>query len=435
MFDTMEEIYENEFLRALVRDCRRYDMPGVFIEHNLNIQSKDSGIYFVTGIDRAAVRNSLHDKSFNPVDKIIEQEINFRNYHPLKVFKVTNENPAAISYEVQKYCCHSEFVDNVFPLFHINNIDKIPNYTVEYLSKLYGKTHDKNYNDFMRFQYKSMFRKRMINLQKVQNKSGFAGRYRDYEFSKIFNDEEGRIMNFIKYFFRHRQKTSLKFIQREYGTVETLFVEKRQYKQFKKELKKHPDIIYSIDKRLAYKEFSHEDIRNSIYGIDDIKKKTKKCPCIRLAYPREMSPIILGIQHELNYTPHASYTAEEIVNSGKEWDALVISVHDMVYYERNFHEHNIPYAIDTGYANHHAHGEIPIVFFKEDREYIDKICREAIHSGSIIHTVENQKSINDASISKLYYDYDLPKKPTEIKEEKKQANKKVIITNDFDYIK
>lgn len=425
MFRTMEEIYENEYLRALVRDCRRYNMIGVFVEHNLHIESKESGIYFVTGIDHEKIKSIINDDSFNPAKELIKQELNSRKYHPVRVFKVTNENPSMVSYEVRTYCWQSEFVNNIFPKYNIKNIDKIPAYTIYYLASLYRKTHSKQYNGFMRFQYKVLFDKRMLNLQKVQNKKGLAGKYRDYEFSPIFNDKENILMNFIKFFFRNRQKTSLIHLQREYGQTKSMLIEKDMYRKFKKELKKYPEILYSVDRRIAYKEFSNKKIREDTYNFEKVykPKKEKVCKCKRITFAEEAVPIISTIVNIIEKVPYAPMTAEDIVNSGKEWDALVLNNQEFLDYEIKFKNNNILYAIDTGYANHPDYNHIPILFFKEDRELIELIIRDVVDSGSTYHAIRNSDAIVEAGIAKLYYNYNLPKKPSEIKKEQEELGK------------
>lgn len=438
MYNTMEEVFDNEYLRALVRNCNRYDLPGVFIEHNLDIQSKESGIYFVTGIDR----QKIYEMKYNPAELLIQQNINSFFFQPIKVFKITNEDPACVSSDVEEYLWSAEFVDKVFPQFQIYSPEKVPMATIYNLGILYRKTHSDEYNQFLQSQYMGLFRKKMAVLQTVLTQKGFKKKYKDYEWSNKFDGRRSYPVNFVLFFFRnlYKQRISHNLMMHRFGNVTSSIIEKNDCKKLIKELKKYPNIIYYIDKKTIYKDTCRSKVYKEIFEITNgdnsyITRKPAKYPYKRICFPEKMAPIIFKAYNDIVYGHEAPITADEIINSGHPYDAVVVSTTTLDEYSLCFKACNMPFAIDTGYVNHPSRAKVPLLYYKEHKENVEEIEMYLAAQVGKFHEVANTKHTVEIYYSEKGGEEKLPIKTSKIREspEMFNENESLEIHDEYEY--
>lgn len=379
MYDTYDKAMQNEALRVLVRNCKRYDMPGEFITHNPNIESNESGLYFVTGIDV----NRVKRRQYNPAELVANQERNMRFFQPIMAFKVTGCDPDVLLHDVAMYCWYAEFVAKVFPQYNMKVYKNLLQSKVESLAEFYTHTINTGYSDFIKQKFQSEFRILMNKLRDSYERKGIRGMWRDFSVSNKYNDKKGAIYNIVSFMFRKRNRVSREIVNLHSDGTLNMSMEWWRYKEFAKEIKKYPDAIYWLcpKKRIE-----------SIGLVKQEKKppRNNKYKFVMISFPRNLEKVICSAYANAIYKPDAPMTAEEIVQSGEPINALVAPACSFHNYQSLLAANNVPYAIDPGYVNHPKLDHVPILYFAEDKEMVDAITRRLCNGVASYHIIENE---------------------------------------------
>lgn len=391
MYNTMEEINRDDALKFLMRTCKRYNMPGVFIDHNPGFKSKESGIYFVTGIDKERIEG----KRYNPAEMVINQKRNSKYYQPVKAFKITDCNPEVLFDEITMYCWDSEFVANVFPQYDMIVPKLLLESKVRSLAEFYTHTINEKYSTGLLIELQDNFRKSMLEMKERYSRKGLRGKWRDFILSNRYCDTHSLFRNVIHFIFRKRNKVDLTRVQRNSNGTINMHMELWRYKEFKKEVKKYPEVIF-----YKYPQVRIDTMGSCKKGTKPPKNGKFKFVCICL--PVEAEAHVAGAYQEAVYKPEAPLTAEEIVNSGKPYNALVAPESGFFNYQSLFAANNVLYAIDPGYVNHPTREGVPILYFKKDEEMVKAIIFRLCNDMSSFHFIENEDAEALRGMTMLY---------------------------------
>jgi hypothetical protein len=381
MYDTMEDVSQRVSLNFLARTCKRYDMPGVFMEHNTSYDSKESGLYFITGIDK----KSVLQKNYNPAELIANQERNKNYFQPIKAFKVSNCDPEVVQAQVAMYCWYAEFVAEVFPQFNMKIYNNLLQSKVESLAELYSQTHNPEFSEAARERFQTQFRNSINALKETYELRGLKKKWMDFTVSNRYDNLKGKYRNLVNFIRRKRNRVSKGVLLTNALGTTNMTMELWKYKEFVKQLKKYPEAIY----------YKYPHINTDVIGTVKPGKKPPRnglYKYVSIMFPTEHETHIALAFDEAVYMPEASCSAEEIIQSKKPINAIVLPSTQIANYQNLFDANKVTYAIDTGYINHPMLEHVPILFYDKDTPTVMAIANRICNSSSSYHFIENNEA-------------------------------------------
>jgi len=396
MFETMEEINKDPALKYLIRNCKRYNMPGVFINHNPEFKSKESGIYFITGID-VAMTNVCN---YNPVDLMNNQALNSSYFQPVKVFKITDCDPAVLIEDVAMYCWSAEFVAKIFPQYDVALPKHLFMGKLDAMAEYYTHTYESSHSEAMKADFQNGFREIMIKLKQDYSQKGLKRMWHDFATSNRHDGSKNAIRNLMNFLRRKSNRVDFNRVNINSTGVTRTKMELWRYKEFAKEIKKYPEVIYWKDPNVMT-----DTMGSCKPGTEH--PKNGKYKFVSIAYPIEAEPFVAKAYNDAVYKPEATLTAEEIINSKKPYCALVAPESSFYNYLSLLPANNVKFAIDPGYINHPTTETVPILYYKEDKYIMDKIVERLANGTSSFHYTEDREANANRWITQIHGDDEL----------------------------
>jgi hypothetical protein len=246
-FKTLSQVKTNLYLKDLEQVADEYGVYSRFREIHDNPDINLNGVYFIYGTDehtvmgddtdiRSKFNEGFRDKFFFHRDCIIQ--------------KLTNQADLATHSEILGNLRHCEFIHRLEDEFNIQLPGKITVRNLVNLRNSYCAMQNEQITPMARASYREAVKLMMQQELKYHNPSTKEYKNLQYLSRGYYDSSQGRFYNWMrKHFILHKNRVNLAQLSNEcLKSTQKYIVNVTYIRAIRKELNKHPEILYNMSK-------------------------------------------------------------------------------------------------------------------------------------------------------------------------------------------
>ena len=340
----------DDYVHDIKNLCRCFGLIPAVVEFN-STNKKDSGYYILIALDKIPEIKNAAEYS-----KMIKRDNTY--FYKQFACKIDEDNPYAAYSEVIRYCKDGEFVNNLYTSIIKEPIpEKVGRNQLDKIKTLAIIQNEANYTKEFRDSVKA---KNLKHVKKLAKGGGINKSWYEFKQSGKYNKKFSPVVNVFNYLFRRNNqciddRTLTNDTFSKYIEFEMLY---STYKEFKKEIKKKPEILYSLVERDIT---DNRSLKNKLFN----REKDTVADIVKIKVKQVDEPEVANIINKISLGAKNTIFFKDLQYLGNIVGET-IPRETFLLFEDVAKEWNFKYMIDDGYINFSDRDNIALLFNEKD---------------------------------------------------------------------
>lgn len=367
---SIEEVLNKSIYENLIFDCKKYGIYGTFIEHKINTNADDAGIYFCASPNPETIEK-IERGELNASDIELDLKRNSSFFYP-EVFsiKLTGNYDDIVRENSIIYCINSEFITTCFKEMEYKVPTKLSYDSVDGLNGFNRKRYSNLLNDRERDEYDKAYKKYIKYLDETYNKKSNGIKSIA---SKLLNKDTQRLTNIHDF---KDINDDIKFFT----------LPEETYQRFKTFIKKYPEVLYYADKNPDT--YDNGKYKGEEGRFSPLSEEPEKVSYRKIAIRDVDESIFMDFLCKLKKEELNIVSISEVSNITGSIMCRKIPASQIDNWDKLCKENDVKYALDNGKIMNSSTDGYAIIYSDKDFNMVNSIM-DSLHAGKANHTKIN----------------------------------------------